>query len=125
MYVRDASLAESYYVIDDKGQLGFGGGLDARLTRTSWTTTLSEAEIGELNRLIDQHRWIGGGFKSTNEPAKFIYRIDVRNSEGSSRYNLKGDHPEIAPVRDWLHNVSLRRLEPDLQKLPEPGKQPG
>jgi len=124
MYVRDASLAEAYYEVSSKGEFGFGGGLDARFTRASWTTPLTETDLNELNALIEQNNWIGGDFKSTNEPKSFIYRIDVRNPAGHRRHDLKGDHPNVAPVRDWLHTISLRRLEPDLQKLPEPGKQP-
>jgi len=125
MYVRDATFAEEFYEIDRNDQLGFGGGLDARFNRATWNIAMTADEQMELNTLIERLDWMGGDLKSTHEPPKFIYRIQVRNETGHARYDLKGDHPQVSPIRELLHAISLRRLEPELQKLPEPGKQPG
>lgn len=115
--------ADELFEIHRDGTFRFGGGMDARLGHTSWSTRLDDADRQRLADLIDRHGWIAGNLKSTGSPESLRYRISIRTDRGSARHSLKGHHPDVEPIYQELRKISLRRLDADLQRLPEPGPQ--
>jgi hypothetical protein len=120
MFVRDSTSAEAFYRVWRDGTLGFGGGMDARLERTSWTGPMSAEEIRALHRLLEVHNWYSANPVSTHAPKDQLYRITVHAPQARKRFRVKGESPDVQPIRKLLEHASLRRLEGELQRLPEP-----
>ena len=120
MYVRDETGAESLYKVTRDGTLGFGGGLNARLDHTTWSGPLFPEELRQLHDLLAAADWFKAKPESTGQPEQKIYRISLNSKEKVRSFRLKGDHLQIKPIRDLLDTASLRRLEVDLRRLPEP-----
>lgn len=125
MFVRDGTGAESYYEVERDGTLRFGGGMDARLERTSWSGSMSPEEIATLERLLRLHGWYERRPASTNVPQDQVYRVklsapQVKGLANRTSFRLKGESPDVQPVRELLERLALRRLAPQLQRLPQP-----
>jgi hypothetical protein len=120
MFVHDHTGAEALYVVHKDGTFEFGGGMAARLDKTFWTGAISADEGQQLQSLIEENRWFEDRPKSTNQPESFRYRIHINSPQGRTRITLKGQHPRVEPVRQMLDRIALRRLDSDLQQLPQP-----
>jgi hypothetical protein len=120
MYVRDDTGSEALYKIDQAGMISFGGGLDARLDHPTWSGPLLEVEIARIRDLLEAREWFRVKPESTGQPPGQLYRISLRTDQRSGSFRVKGEHPEIKPLRELLETASLRRLEVDLRRFPEP-----
>lgn len=126
MYVLEDGGSEEYFTVDRDGALGYGGGMNARLEKTVWTDHLTADEAAQLKRLIAERGWCGKDWESTDEPKKQRYRVSLNSPDCRQSFRLKGEHPDVKPVRDLLHDAALRRLKSDLDRLPSPSlKQSG
>ena len=120
LYVRDGSGAEEYYEVKRDGAFGFGGGMNARFQRTTWTTSLTAQEMQALRDLMVSNGWFTKAVKSTKLPKEARYDIDARSSQGTLRKRIEGENDHVEPVRLWLRDVANRRLEIDLERQPRP-----
>jgi hypothetical protein len=121
--VRDASGAEEYYEIKRDGSFGFGGGMDARFQRITWTTQLTADEMRSLRDLMKQHGWFNGELRSTNQPKDARYAAKASCDEGSLSKRIAGENDRIEPVRHALREIANRRLQTDLERQPKPSTQ--
>ena len=120
LFVRDSTGSESFYQVTPDGSLGWAGGLYARLYSPKWSGALTADEIKTLQTLLAERQYFLSKPPSSGEPEKHIYRVYVNAPEHRTRFTVKGMSPEIEPIRELLANASLRRLEDDLDRLPQP-----
>jgi hypothetical protein len=120
LFVRDGGGSEEYYTVLRDGSLGFGGGMNARIAKVTWNDALTMEEIATLRDLIRDHDWCGRKWQSTREPESQAYRVSINSPECRRSFRLKGEHPDVQPVRELLRKASLRRLKSDLDRLPKP-----
>ncbi len=121
--VRDETNSERLYRIDRDHNISFGGGFQARLGNTPWTGALSEQDRIDIAHVINQQDWFGAKIESTNDPKERVYRIDIDAPPGHRRFKVVGRNERVASVEAVLERICLRRLDPELQRLPEPGLQ--
>lgn len=121
--LRDATGAEEYYTLARDGTFGFGGGLDARFQRVTWTTQLTADEMQRLREQITQQGWFDQGLSATNQPPDARYQIDAHCGKQSLRKTIKGVNDHIEPVRLVLRDIANRRLHMDLERQPKPSLQ--
>jgi hypothetical protein len=115
------------YRVETDGTIGFGGGVDGRSRRVTWSGPLTDEEIDRLWALLRANGWFSGNVKaaSTGEPRQREYRIRLRWPEGNRRYKIRGANPRVAPVEALLNEASRRRLGTELERLPRPGGRGG
>lgn len=118
--MHDSTEADELYHADRKGTIEFGGGMNARLGRTTWKGQLTPEEAGRFRTIIQEQNWFGEKLKSTNAPAGFRYRIEIDSPDGQFKVSLKGENDRVKPMREFLDQVSRRRLKADLEQLPQP-----
>jgi hypothetical protein len=123
MSIRDEFSQDILYRVEKDGSISFGGGIKALIDKTTWTGQMTDDERRQLHDLILQHGWFERDPVSTNDPKTRVYRIDLRGPEGHNSFKVVGQNADVQPIADLLAKICLRRLEPDLQKLPEPGPQ--
>jgi hypothetical protein len=123
MSVRDETNAERLYKIDRDGSISFGGGFRARVGTTTWTGSLSADERQEIATVINQQGWFTTPIVSTNEPKDRVYRVDIKAPPGHRRFKVVGHNERMNAVEQVLGRICLRRLEGELERLPEPGLQ--
>jgi len=121
--VRAGSGAEEYYEVERDGSFGFGGGMDARFQRITWTTQLTADEMRSLRDLMLQHGWFKGELRSTNQPKDARYTVEASCDEGSLNKRIDGENDRIEPVRQTLRQIANRRLQTDLERQPKPSVQ--
>ncbi len=123
MFSRDATGAEVLYEVKQDGTLGFGGGLSARLDKTTWTGALTPEESQELHRLLEEQNWFQDDPPSDGQPEGQTYRVMINTAECRRRFSIEGESPGLKRLRELLAKASLRRLDSDLKKLPLPSSQ--
>lgn len=123
MSVRDETNSERLYKIDRSRTISFGGGFQARLGTTTWTGELTPEDRAAIASVINQQGWFTSRIESTNDPKNRVYRIDLIGPPGHERIKVVGRNDRVEPVEQVLERICLRRLDGDLQRLPEPGLQ--
>jgi hypothetical protein len=123
MSVRDETNSERLYKIDRAGWISFGGGFQARMGTTTWTGSLSDVERQEIADVINQQGWFTSPIVSTNEPKDRVYRVDIDAPPGHRRFKVVGHNERMDAVEQVLGRICLRRLDGELERLPEPGLQ--
>lgn len=121
----DGTGVDEYYALGRDGVFGFGGGMDARFERTSWTTTLEVVEMNSLRDAIMRERWLEDELRSTNQPRETRYTISVKCDGRSVSARVRGRNERIEPVRDVLKDIANRRLQEDLDRQPRPSAETG
>lgn len=117
--LRDASGAQEYYTVDRDGQFGFGGGLNARFQRVTYTAQLSDDDMRRLRETIESQRLLDGSLTSSNQPKSVYFRIKLKFGDDDLRKNLKGDNDRMQALRVVLRDFATRRLEPELDRQPK------
>lgn len=115
------NLAVIYRVNGDR-VLGWGGGRDAVSRRVSWTGVLDPQRYDRLRVLLEQEGWLAGGVESSGAPRKRITRVSLRWDGRSRRYSLRGECPAVEPLAALLDEACRKRLEPELESLPQAGE---
>lgn len=123
LIIHDETNADVLYRVERDGSIHWGGGMKARLDKTIWTGQMTEDERRQLHELLVQHQWFDRDPVSTNEPKGRRYEVNVSGTDGSNHFRAKGANAEIEPVANLLEKICLRRLEPELKALPQPGLQ--
>jgi hypothetical protein len=119
---RDDDSREFYRVLTD-GTIGFGGATDARMRQATWTGTMTDDEVSTLLSLIEQHTWRQQEPASGSNPDEIDFRIDLRTPQGRRQYHVKGRSEAVLPVYHHLRQISLRRFDHIMDRLPQPSRE--
>ncbi len=111
------------YRVDQDGALHFGGGLDGRLGKTSWTGQMSAGEIQELRDLLTRHDWFGADPVSTGDPPGWSYDIKLTWPQGRRSFRVIGRSPAVDPIEEFLDRIARRRFDAFLDTLPKPSSE--
>lgn len=121
--IEESKNKAAYYTVDTDGTLGFGGGLDARFERITWTGPMQDDELAELLALIERNQLFERKPVGTGEPKSLRWRFEVSGPKGWKRSRLTGECPILRQVYELLDAISRRRFEGILETLPKPGQQ--
>lgn len=108
------------YVLDEDGNLSFSGGRDVTLDKVSWKGELSDEEIQKLLEVIERVGWYQGEPASLAETDEYVYTIELESPQRSASWTVTGDSPEVRPVYVVLDQVSRKRFDSYLDRLPKP-----
>lgn len=109
--------------LERDGTLHFGGGLDARAERFSWSGPLTAAEVTAVRTSLDKDRWLTATFPAgPPSPDDGAGRLTarLRTPAGAKRIRTAGDESRIAAVYEILATAARRRHEEFLGTFPEP-----
>ena len=112
----------AYYTVDSNGTLGFGGGMDARFNRISWTGSMQDEELSELLALIEQNQLFDRKPVGNGEPKSLRWRFEVSGPKGWKRSRLTGECPILRQVYELLDASSRKRFDGIIETLPKPGQ---
>ena len=126
MLIESGESSVALYRVEPSGTIGFGGGFDARLNKTTWTGRMRTEEIDELLALLDTDGWFEADPASISAPPDHTYRITLSGPKGRRRFEVeggrRGNGPDVAPLAELLERISRRRLDDFLDALPKPGE---
>ncbi len=120
MLVLTEDNAAALYRVEPDGTIHFGGGLDARLEKTTWFGPMTAEEIQHLRDLLERHGWYDAGPTSTDRPPGRSYRIQLRWPQGRRTYRVIGRSRDVTPIEQLLAQAAGRRHEAFLETLPRP-----
>ncbi|MCH7602220.1 MAG: hypothetical protein IIB54_05600 [Planctomycetes bacterium] len=120
--IEESGNMAAYYTVDSDGTLGFGGGLDARFDRISWTGSMQDDELSELLALIEQNQLFERKPVGTGEPKSLRWRFELSGPKGWKRSRLTGECPILRQVYELLDASSRKRFDGILETLPKPGQ---
>ena len=123
MLVLTEDNAAALYRVEPDGSIHFGGGLDARLEKTTWSGPMTAEEIQQLHDLLERHGWYDAGPDSTDRPQGRSYRIQLRWPQGRRSYRLTGRSDDVTPIEQLLSQAAGRRHEAFLETLPRPSSE--
>lgn len=112
------------YRVEQDGSIHFGGGMDARINKTSWTGQLTEQDIEHLRASLDEHGWFTQDPASSSIDSDRKYRIDLRWPGGHRSFKVTGKGPKIAQIEDLLAKIANRRHDVFLESLPKATEPP-
>lgn len=117
--LRDKTGAEEFYTVDRDGLFSFGGGMNARFEKPSYTAMLAEADMQRLDAVIEQQRLLTEPLNSTNQPDNVRYELKIKRSGDSVNKTVKGDNSRVEALRAVLREFANRRLESELERQPK------
>ncbi len=123
MLVLTQDNAAAMYRVEPDGTIHFGGGLDARQEKTTWSGPMTVEEIRQLRDLIEQHGWYDAGPTSTDRPPGRSYRIQLRWPQGRQTFRVIGRSLDVTPIEQLLAQAAGRRHEAFLDTLPKPSSE--
>lgn len=123
MLVLTQDNAAAMYRVEPDGTIHFGGGLDARQEKTTWSGPMTAEEIQQLRHLIAQHGWYDAGPASTGRPSGRSYRIQLRWPQGRRSFRVIGRSLDVTPIEQLLAHAAGRRHEAFLETLPKPSSE--
>lgn len=123
MLVLTQDNAAAMYRVEPDGTIHFGGGLDARQEKTTWSGPMTREEIQQLRDLIAQHGWYDAGPASTGRPPGRSYRIQLRWPQGRQTFRVIGRSLDVTPIEQLLAQAAGRRHEAFLETLPKPSSE--
>jgi hypothetical protein len=106
------------YVVQPDGRIGFGGGNDALLNRTSWDGAMSQAQADALRDVLVAHDLLDVRATGTGEPADQNWRVEIEHPGGRIRHRVTGRCDALEALRVVLADISRARLEGFLERLP-------
>ena len=125
MLIESGDSSVALYRVEPSGTIGFGGGFDARLNKTTWTGRMRAGEIDELLALLETDGWFEADPAAISSPPDRTYRITLSGPKGRRRFEVgpgqRGAGPDVAPLAELLERISRRRLDDFLDALPKPG----
>lgn len=108
-----------YYIVEPDGRIGFGGGNDAVLNRTSWDGVMSQAQADELQAVLKEHDLLSVQAVSAREPDRLRWRVEIRHPGGRIRHRTTGQCDALEALRAQLADISRARLDSFLERLPQ------
>lgn len=122
MLITDGQSSHALYVVEPDGTIGFGGGWAAMDDRTTWTGPLSVQELETLAALLREHGWFDGKPEADDPDDTGRHTIRFAFPDGGWRISAPHGGRSIAPIRQFLRTVSMRRNQAVFDQLPEPGE---
>lgn len=118
----DPPKARFEFVRLDRGDFGWGGGIDAFDRRTTWGMTLSAEDCARLATELAAIEWsaLSAKQESVTEDRAFIVIVTGRPDE--RRVRVQADDAAIANLRTALMAIAARRLDGTLDELPKAGQ---
>ncbi len=123
MLVLTEDNAAAMYRVKPDGTIHFGGGLDARQGKATWSGPMTAQEIQHLRDLIARHEWYDAGPASTDRPTGRSYRIQLRWPQGRRTFRVVGRSLDVTPIEQLLAHAAGRRHEAFLETLPKPSSE--
>ncbi len=124
MLVLTQDNAAAMYRVGPDGTIHFGGGLDARQGKTTWSGPMTAEELQQLRDLIAQHGWYDAGPASTDRPPGRSYRIQLCWPQGRRTFRVVGRSLDVTPIERLLAHAAGRRHEAFLDTLPKASSEP-
>ena len=110
-------------LVDRQGRLYWGGGFEALNGDTSWWGDMTDEEIATLLEMLEARSFWSPKPTSSGEPEGKRYSVSLRRQGTRGiRFQVEGDTDAVTPVQEFLAQISLRRLEPFLDTLPQAGE---
>jgi len=104
--------------VTDAGRMEYGGGMRAFNGSTSWSTELSRAEIDEFLSLLAASGWCDSR-PEDDDASSIRCRIEVVCEGGRHSFTVRGEPESVVRMRAFLDPIARRRLDPELDRLPE------
>ena len=107
--------------ITPTGEIQYGGGMSAMNDYTTWETALTPEQASEFVALADSLSWIKQVPKETgDDKTEPVFVVKYQQHGGSERnFAIRGNTPETDKVIAFMKNLTQRRFQSTLQKLPE------
>ena len=119
MLVLTEDNAAAMYRVELDGTIHFGGGLDARQEKTTWSGPMTAKEIQHLRDLIARHGWYDADPASNGRPPGRSYRIQLRWPQGRRTFRVIGRSLDVTPIERVLAQAAGRRHDAFLDTLPK------
>ncbi len=112
--------------ITPTGEIQYGGGMSAMNDYTTWETALTPEQASEFVALADSLSWIKQVPKETgDDKTEPVFVVKYQQHGGSERnFAIRGNTPETDKVIAFMKNLTQRRFQSTLQKLPEATEKP-
>jgi hypothetical protein len=114
--------AMELYRVERGRSISFGGGLDARDGRVSWTGDLAAADVDAIRAVLEEHGYYATRPATTGEAHERRATLTIRSARGDHRHRVRGTAPAVESLRDVLEPIARRRHERALHALPRPGE---
>ncbi len=108
------------YVLAEDGTLSFSGGRDVVLEKVSWSGDLTNDEIQQVLDAIQSVGWYELEPASLPTEDQYVYTIDLESPQQNANWTITGDSPYVRPVYVALDQVSRKRFDSYLDRLPQP-----
>jgi hypothetical protein len=118
----DPAKARFEYMRIDRGEFGWGGGIDAFDRRTTWGMTLAPADCEAIARELGSVDWTGLASRQDAVTEERAYMIIVTGKPDEHRVRVQADDASVASLRAALGRIAARRLEGTLDELPKAGQ---
>ncbi len=118
----DPPKARFEYVRLDRGDFGWGGGIDAFDRRTTWGMTLSAEDCAQVASELDDIDWAALAARQESVGEDRAYMVIVTGRPDEHRVRVQADDAAIASLRKALMAIAARRLEGTLDELPKAGQ---
>jgi hypothetical protein len=90
------------------------------LGQVTWTGDLSDDEIGKVLDTIQSVGWLEVKPASMPDSDEYVYTIDLESPKQTASWTITGDSPYVRPVYVVLDQVSRRRFDSYVDRLPKP-----
>jgi len=118
----DPSKARFEFIRLDRGEFGWGGGIDAFDRRTTWGTTLSAEDCARVSSELAAIDWFALAAKMDSVTEDRAYIVIVTGLPDERRVRVQADDTAITNLRTMLLAIAARRLEGTLDELPKAGQ---
>lgn len=118
----DPPKARFEYVRLDRGEFGWGGGIDAFDRRTTWGMTLSPDDCAKIAADLAGVDWAALAAKQELVTEDRAYLVIVTGRPDEHRVRVQADDAAIASMRATLMAIAARRLDGTLDELPRAGQ---
>jgi hypothetical protein len=118
----DPPKARFEYVRLDRGELGWGGGIDAFDRRTSWGMPLGAEDCARVAAELAAIDWAAVAARQESVTEDRAYVVIVTGRPDEHRVRVQADDAAIAGLRQLLLTIAARRLDGTLDELPQAGQ---
>ena len=103
------------YVVGQNGTIEYGGGLNALAGNTTWTGTLTSAQLSKLHTLLQSEKLQSEKRKLTNR-----YVIGIQDGDMFRHVVLPLTDSSATELYYFLEESTLQRIQSHLDSLPKP-----
>ena len=110
-----ADTQSALYVVQQNGTIEYGGGINALAGNTTWTGTLTSAQLSKLHTMLLSEKLLGEKRKLMNR-----YVIGIQNGEVFQHVVLPLTDSSATELYYFLEESTLQRVQSHLDSLPKP-----